>query len=269
MNANIHPSAVVDTTAEIDPAAVVGPFAVVGPKTVLGPGCVVGAHGVVEYAVLGRDNRIHPNAFVGTPPQDLKYAGEETLLVMGDNNIVREGATLNRGTAASGKTVIGSNCLFMTNTHVAHDCRLGSGVIMANLATLAGHVEVGDFSVFGGFVGVHQFVRIGRYCMMGAGSKVGKDMPSFCMCQGDRATLRGLNLIGMRRAGLHRDVVSAVKEAYRTLFLSGLRVEEAAAKLKTGSPPPEVLEMVAQVETSKRGVTRPPTGAPVEEEVTL
>jgi UDP-N-acetylglucosamine acyltransferase len=269
MSPNIHPTALIDPTAAIHPTAAIGPYAVIGPKAEIGPDCRVGSHAVVEYARLGRGNKIHPGAFVGTPPQDLKYAGEETLLEMGDNNTVREGATLNRGTKASGKTVIGSNCLFMTNTHVAHDCRLGDGIIMANLATLAGHVEVGDFTVFGGFVGVHQFTRIGRYCMLGAGSKVPKDMPPFCTCQGDRATLRGLNLLGMRRAGLHRDTVSAIKEAYRLLFLAGLRVEEACAKLREGSPPPEVLELVVAVETSKRGVTRPAKDAPVEEEVTL
>ncbi|MFA6316623.1 MAG: acyl-ACP--UDP-N-acetylglucosamine O-acyltransferase [Elusimicrobiota bacterium] len=269
MSTHIHPTAIIHPTAKIDPTASVDAYAIIGPKAELGPDCWVGSGAVVEFARLGKGNKIHPHAFIGTPPQDLKYAGEETWLVMGDNNTVREGATLNRGTSTK-ETRVGSNCLFMTGTHIAHDCRLGSGIIMANLATLAGHVHVGDSCVFGGFVAVHQFVNIGRYCMLGAGSKIGKDMPSFCMCQGDRATLRGLNLVGMRRAGLHRDTVSAIKEAYRTFFLSGLRVEEAAAKLRAGSPAPEVLEMVAQLETSKRGVTRPaPKGAQVEEEVTL
>ncbi|MBI5209499.1 MAG: acyl-ACP--UDP-N-acetylglucosamine O-acyltransferase [Elusimicrobia bacterium] len=267
-NADIHPTAVIDPTAKIDPSAVVGPYAVVGPRADIGPGCRIGAHAVLEFVRMGRGNKIHPGAYVGTPPQDLKYAGEETLLVMGDNCTVREGATLNRGTAASGKTVIGDNCLFMTCSHVAHDCRVGNNVILVNCVALAGHVEVGDFSIVGGFAGVHQFARIGRFCMIGAGAMVGKDMPSFCTCQGDRATLRGLNLLGMRRAGLHRDTVSAIKNAYKELFLSGTTTGEAIARIREGAPP-EVLEIIAQIETSKRGITRPATGALAEEEVTV
>lgn len=266
---NIHPSAIIDPTAKIDPTATVGPYAVIGPETVIGPRCSIGAHALVEYARMGADNRIFQGAYVGTAPQDLKYAGEKTWLIMGDKNQVREGATLNRGTTATGETRIGSNCLFMTCSHVAHDCRLGDGVILANCVALAGHVEAGDCSIFGGFAGIHQFVRIGRFCMVGAGAMVPKDIPSFCMCQGDRATLRGLNLLGMRRAGLGHNTVKAVKDAYKTLFLSGLPLEAALAQLKGSQPPPEVLEMLAFIEGSKRGITRPATGAALEEEVTL
>ena len=265
----IHPTAIVDSSAQIDPSAAIGPYAIIGPDTIIGARTTIGAHTIVEYATLGADNILHPGCYVGTPPQDLKYAGEKTRLVMGDGNRVRECVTLNRGTTATGETVIGSNCLFMAYSHVAHDCRIGNGVIVVNSVGIAGHVEIGDFTVVGGIVGIHQFTRIGRYCMLGGGSMVGKDVPPFCTCQGDRATLRGLNLVGMRRAGLSREAMSAVKEAYRVLFLSGITLEGAIERLKTPAATPEVLEMIDFIERTKRGITRPATGAQAEEEVTI
>lgn len=266
----IHPTAIIDPGAKIGTGVAIGPYAVIGPEVQIGAGTTIGAHAVVEHTEMGRDNRIFPGSFVGLAPQDLKYAGERTRLVMGDKNTVREGVTLNRGTAAHGETRIGHGCLFMTCSHVAHDCIIGNGVITANCVALAGHVEAGDYSVFGGFAGIHQYVRIGSYCMIGAGAMVPKDIPSFCTCQGDRATLRGLNLLGMRRAGLSRDSVKSVKDAYKTLFLSGQPQEAALAQLKGGSPTPEVLAMVKFIESSKRGITRPATSAALlEEEVSL
>lgn len=266
---NIHPTAVVHPTAKIDPSAKVGPYAVIGEDAVIGPGCSIGAHAVVEFTQMGRDNRLMPGCFVGGPPQDLKYAGEKTRLVMGDRNTVRECVTLNRGTNATGETLIGSGCLFMAYSHVAHDCRIGNGVILVNSVGVAGHVEIGDHTVVGGIAGIHQFVRIGRFCMIGGGSMVGKDVPSFCTCQGDRATLRGLNMVGMRRAGIPRESVRAIREAYKALFLSGAGLESALAELKAGEPPAEVLEMIQFIERSQRGVMRPAVGAAAEEEVTL
>jgi UDP-N-acetylglucosamine acyltransferase len=267
---DIHPTAAVHPSAQIDPSASIGPFAFIGEDTRIGAGTVVGAHAVVEFATLGKNNRLHPGCFIGTPPQDLKYKGERTRLVMGDNNTVREGVTLNRGTTATGETRIGSNCLFMANSHAAHDCRIGDNVILVNSTALAGHVEVADCAIFGGLSGVHQFVRVGRFCMIGAGSMVGKDVPPFCTCQGDRATLRGLNLIGLRRAGFAHPAVSAVKAAYRTLFLSSLRLEEALAQLRSSNPGPEVAELVSFLEgIGKRGVMRAATGESAEEEVTV
>lgn len=265
----IHPTAVVHPTARIDPAATIGPYAIIGEDTVIGAGTSVGAHAVVEFATVGKNNVLFPGCFVGTAPQDLKYAGERTRLRLGDGNKVRECVTLNRGTSATGETVIGSSCLFMAYSHVAHDCRIGDGVIVVNSVGIAGHVEVGDNTVIGGIAGIHQFTRIGRYCMISGGSMIGKDVPDFCTCQGDRATLRGLNLLGMRRAGMGRETVAAVKEAYKTLFLSGLRLEEAAARLRGAGPLPEVAAMLDFIEASKRGVMRPAVGAEAEEEVTI
>lgn len=267
---NIHPTAIVHPTAKIDPAALIGPYAVIGEDAVIGAGTSVGAHAVVEFATLGKNNKLHPGCYVGVPPQDLKYAGERTRLEMGDGNTVRECVTLNRGTNASGSTRIGSGCLFMAYSHLAHDCRVGNGVILVNSVGVAGHVEIGDFTVIGGLVGVHQFVRIGKYCMLGGGSMVGKDVPSFCTAQGDRATLRGLNLIGMRRAGLSRETIAAVKDAYKTLFSPGVSMEAGLAQLKS-SPVAAVQEMVAFIERSQRGVMRPRAVVPEgeEEEVTI
>lgn len=269
MKTNIHPTAVIDPTAKLDPSVVIGPYAVIGEDVVMGPGCTVGAHAVVEFTHMGRENRLFPGCHVGGAPQDLKYAGERTLLVMGDKNTVRECATLNRGTAAHGETRIGSHCLFMAYSHVAHDCVLGNGVILVNSVALAGHVEVGDYAVLGGLAAVHQFVRIGKYTMAGGGSMIGKDVPPFCTSQGDRATLRGLNLLGMRRAGMGREAVQAVKNAYKTLFLSGLRLEEAIAQIKASHPGQEVAEFIEFIERSKRGVMRPAAGVTEEEEVAL
>jgi len=266
---NIHPTAVVDPSARIDPSAVIGPYAIIGPETVIGAGTSVGAHAVVEHATIGKDNRLFAGCYVGVAPQDLKYAGEKTRLVMGDKNTVRECATLNRGTAAHGETKIGSHCLFMAYSHVAHDCQIGSGVILVNSVAVAGHVTIGDFTVVGGLAAIHQYLTIGKYCMLGGGSMLNKDVPHFCTCQGYPANLRGLNMLGMRRAGFSREAMSAVKDAYKTLFLSGLRLEEAVAKLRDAGPGKEVSEMLTFIENSKRGVMRPAAGVKEEEEAVL
>lgn len=262
---NIHPTAVVHPSARIDPAAEIGPYAVIGEDTVIGARTKVGPHAVIEFATIGQDNKIFPGCFIGTAPQDLKYAGQKTRFVMGDRNTVREAAHLNRGTTATGETRIGSECLIMAFTHIAHDCRVGNRVILVNNSGLAGHVEVADNVIISTQVGVHQFVRVGRGVMISAGSMVGKDVPPFCYAQGDRARLRGLNLVGLRRSGLPRQNLSALKEAYKTLFLSGLLQEEALRRLKSSPQPPEAQEFIAFVEGSKRGVMRP-TAEPEEVE---
>jgi len=263
---NIHPTAVVDPSSRIDPSAKIGPYAVIGPECVIGPDCQVGPHAVVEYAHMGRGNKLHAGCFVGTAPQDLKYGGEKTKLVMGDNNTVRECVTLNRGTIAHGQTTIGNNCLFMAYSHVAHDCVLGNNVILVNSVALAGHVTVGDCAVIGGLAAVHQFQFIGKFCMVGGGSMVNKDLPDFCLCQGYPANLRGLNLLGLKRSGLPRETISAIKDAYKTVFMSGLRLEEALAKIRSGKVLPEVAGMLAGIEGSKRGVMRPASGVESQEE---
>ncbi|MEK7858428.1 MAG: acyl-ACP--UDP-N-acetylglucosamine O-acyltransferase [Elusimicrobiota bacterium] len=261
----VHPTAIIDPGAKIDPSVKIGPYAVIGEDVVIGAGTTIGAHAVIEFTHMGKDNRILPGAFVGGPPQDLKYAGERTRLVMGDKNLVRECVTLNRGTSATGETRIGSGCLFMAYSHVAHDCRVGDGVILVNSVPLAGHVEVGDGAILGGSSAVHQFVRIGRMAMISGGSMVGKDVPPFCTAQGDRAMLRGLNSLGLRRAGLKADVLRALKAAYKTLFFSGRTLDLTLPELQAPGNPKEVVELAAFIAASKRGITRPAAGAQQED----
>lgn len=268
----IHPTAVIDPSAKIDPTAEIGPFAIIGPETVIGARTKIGAHTVVEHATLGADNILHPGCYVGTPPQDLKYAGEKTRLVMGDKNVVRECVTINRGTAqGGGLTKIGSNCLFMACSHVAHDCVVGDGVIIVNAVLLAGHVHIGEMAVLGGSCAIHQFTRIGRLAMLGGGSMNGQDVLPFANTQGDRATMRGINMLGLKRAGVPPESRSALKNAYKTLFLSGLTQADALARLKAGGKPdPIVQEWIDFIESAgKRGYMRPAVGATELEEAAL
>lgn len=263
----IHPTALVDASAKIDPTAEIGPYAIIGPDAVIGARTRIGAHTVVEHATLGADNILHPGCYVGTPPQDLKYAGEKTRLVMGDKNTVRECVTMNRGTAqGGGVTTIGSNCLFMACSHIAHDCVVGNGVIVVNAVLLAGHVTIGEYAVLGGACAIHQHLKIGRYAMLGGGSMNGQAVLPFTTSQGDHAVLRGLNTLGMRRGGFTREAMTAVKDAYKTLFMSGLTQVDALARLKAGGPTPEVQEWIDFIETAgKRGIMRPAAGAALEE----
>ena len=268
----IHPTAVVDPSAQIDPSAEIGPYAVIGPETVIGPRTKVGPHAVVEYATLGADNVLHSGCYVGTPPQDLKYAGEKTRLVMGDKNVVRETVTMNRGTAqGGGLTKIGSNCLFMAASHIAHDCVVGNGVIVVNAVLLAGHVHIGDGAVLGGMCAIHQYNRIGRLAMLGGGSMNGQDVLPFANTQGDRAVIRGINMLGLKRAGIAPESRTALKNAYKVLFLSGLTQTDALAKLKeNGKPDAIVQEWIDFIESAgKRGYMRPAVGATELEEVAL
>jgi UDP-N-acetylglucosamine acyltransferase len=267
----IHPTAQVDASAQIDPTAEIGPGAIIGPETVVGARTKIGAHAVVEHATLGADNILHAGCYVGTPPQDLKYAGEKTRLVMGDKNVVRECVTMNRGTAqGGGVTRIGSNCLFMACSHIAHDCQVGSGVIVVNAVLLAGHVHLGDCAVLGGACAIHQYVRIGRFAMLSGGSMIGQDVLPFSTAQGDRAVLRGLNALGMRRGGFSREAMGTIRAAYKTLFLSGLTQQDALARLKSESPAKEVREWIDFIESAgKRGVMRPAAGATQIEEAAV
>ncbi len=259
----IHPTAVVDPSAKIDPTAEIGPYAIIGPDTIIGARTKVGAHTVVEYATLGSDNILHSGCYVGTAPQDLKYAGEKTRLEMGDKNVVRETVTMNRGTAqGGGVTKIGNNCLFMAASHVAHDCHVGNGVIVVNAVLLAGHVTVGDGAVLGGMCAIHQHSRIGRLAMLGGMSANGQDVLPFANTQGDRAVMRGINMLGLKRAGVAPESRTALKDAYKILFLSGMTQVDALAKLKASKVDPIVQEWIDFIESAgKRGYIRPAVGA--------
>ena len=253
----IHPTAVIHPTAKIAEGVEIGPYAVIGEDVILHSSVTVGPHALIEFAEVGEGCRIHASAFVGTAPQDLKYKGERTRLTLGANCIVRECVTLNRGTEASGTTRIGSRCLFMAYSHVAHDCIIGDEVILANSVAIAGHCEVGESTVIGGMVGLHQFVRVGKMAMIGAGAMVPLDIPPFTMAQGDRAKLNGLNLIGLRRRGYKADDVTALKKAYRDLFSSSKPVSELLAEMSQSAQVVPVKELVEFLKKSQRGFTRP------------
>lgn len=233
---SIHPSALVDASARIDASAEVGPFCVVGPEVIVGPRSRLLAHVVVEgRTTLGADNVVHSFARVGGPPQDKKYRGESTALVIGDHNVVREGVTINVGTAAGGGcTRIGSHCLLMAYSHIAHDCRLGDDVILVNGVGLAGHVDIEQGAIIGGLAGIHQYCRIGRLAFVGGGAMVTQDVLPFCIAQGDRATLAGPNLVGLRRHGWERRRIHTLRHALRILFSNDAPRQENLATLEHG-----------------------------------
>lgn len=255
----IHPTALIDPRAELGADVEIGPFCVVGPGVVIGASSELMAHAtVMGPCVLGQGCRVFPNAVVGTEPQDTKYRGEPTRLVVGAGTVFREGATAHRGTAAGrGETRIGRGCLFLANSHVAHDCVVGNQVVFANSAAIAGHTEVGDHAILGAMVGLHQNARIGRLAMIGAGAMVSQDIPPFMLAQGDRARLVGLNVIGLRRASIEPSVIEAIRGAFRLLFASGQPLSDAIASLRcSASLLPELQELLLFVESSRRGVAR-------------
>lgn len=259
----IHPSAVIDPTAELAEDIEVGPYVVIGPHVKIGRGTKIGAHTVIDsWTELGEDNVISHMASIGAPPQDLKYKGEETWLKIGSRNIIREFSTLHRATTAHDcVTRIGDNNMFMAYSHVAHDCRVGSNVVMANCATLAGHVTIEDYVIFGGLTAVHQFTRVGAHVMVGGGTLIGTDVPPYTIATGgDRrdAQLRGLNLIGLKRRGFSDEAIASLKSAYKILVLSQMKLADAIARIKREVPQtPEVLHFLEFIEQpTQRGICR-------------
>jgi UDP-N-acetylglucosamine acyltransferase len=259
MTGPIHATAIVAKGAQLHPSVVVGPFAVIGPEVRIGAGSTVGPHAVLEgRTTLGEKNRVFQFASVGAIPQDLKYAGEPTALEMGDGNQIREFSTLHIGTAGGGGvTRIGNNNLFMAYSHVAHDSQVGNRCVFANGATLAGHVEIGDFVTLGGLSAVHQYTRIGHHAFVAGGAMVVMDVPPFCVAQGDRAELAGLNVVGLQRQGFTEEQLGRIKDAYRILFRSKLPLEEAVSRLRVEfGGQSEIDRLLDFVTSSKRGLTR-------------
>ena len=256
---SVHSTAIVAPGAKLHATAEVGPYAVIGPQVEIGAGTIVGPHAVIEGRTrLGERNKVFHFASVGAPPQDLKYAGEDSALEIGSENLIREFTTLHKGTTGGGGvTRIGNRNLFMAYAHVAHDCQVGNGCVLANAATLGGHVEVGDHVILGGLAAVHQFTRIGKHAFVAGGAMVVMDVPPFCTAQGDRAELAGINSIGLARHGFSEDQIGRVKEAYRILFRSKLPLDEAVERLRTElGDQPEIQELLTFVTTSQRGLTR-------------
>lgn len=258
----IHETAVVDKTAQLDSSVDIGPYAVIGADVKIGADTVVQAHAVVSGpTTIGERNLIGSFATVGGAPQDTSYKGEPTELIVGDDNQIREYASIHRGTpGGTGKTVIGSNCLLMAYIHIAHDCRIGDHVIMANVATLAGHVQVGERAAIGGLVAVHQFCRVGSLSYIGGVSGLGLDVPPYVIVAGirDRTRVSGINKVGLRRNGFSREVINKLDSVFRIIYRSpNLLLKDALEMARNEYQDcPEVQHMIDFFESSKRGVVR-------------
>ena len=230
----IHPTAIIDPAAQLDSTVRVGPYAIVGAGVEMGANCEVGAHCVVEGpSTIGAGNTFHPFGRIGGAPQDKKYAGEDTRLVVGRDNMFREYVTLNRGTVQDrGETTVGDDNWVMAYVHVAHDCIVGSHTILANTTNLAGHVTIGDWVILGGYTGVHQFCKIGAHAMTGVGSVVLHDIPPYVMASGDSASPHGMNTEGLRRRGFEKDRINQLRKAYKLLYRSSLSLGDAIAAIQ-------------------------------------
>lgn len=254
----IDSRSVIDPSARLASDVTVGPYSVIGPEVEIGDGTWVGPHAVINGPTrIGRNNRIFQFASVGDEAQDKKYRGESTWLEIGDGNTIRECVTINRGTGdGGGVTRIGSRNWIMAYCHIAHDCRIGDDTVFANNASLAGHVEVGNGVILGGYSLVHQFCRLGTGCFLAFGAHVDRDVPPYVTAAGQRALPRGINAEGLRRAGVDGDAIRALKEAYRTVYRSGLRLEEAMNLLETPDASPQVARFVQFLRASRRGIIR-------------
>ncbi len=255
----IHKTAVVSSKAEIGSDVVIGPYCIIGDNVKIGKGTKLISNVHIEgITEIGEYCTIFPFSTIGFPPQDLKYKGEQTGVKIGNNNIIREYVTIHRASVSGdGWTTIGNNNFIMAYVHIAHDCKIGNSVIMANLATLAGHVTVEDFVFIGGLVAVHQFTRIGAHAMVGGFSGVGQDIPPFTMASGPRAKLYGLNSVGLKRRGFSDETINLLKKAYKILFRDKLSLKEAISKVKKDLPQiPEITHLIDFIEANKRGICR-------------
>jgi UDP-N-acetylglucosamine acyltransferase len=255
----VHPSAIVDRSAKLGAGVSVGPYSVIGPKVEIGAESWIGAHVVLDGRVrIGKGNRIFHFASIGAPPQDKKYAGEDTAVEIGDGNTIREYVTINRGTALdAGVTRVGNDNWIMAYVHFAHDCHIGDHTIFANACQLAGHVSVGDWAIFGATTLVHQFVHIGAHAFTGMGTYLPQDLPPYVMAAGNMARPYGINSEGLKRRGFSPEAIAGLKRAYRTLYRSGLGLEEARAQLREQvATCAQVREIVEFLDRSKRGIIR-------------
>jgi len=250
---DIHPTAIISERAILGQSVVVGPYSVIEPDTSIGDRCILHGHATIKrFSTLGPDNRIHEGAVIGGVPQDLSFAGYESGLTMGARNTIREGATINRGVSRGSETIVGSDCFIMAGAHVAHDCSLGDRIIIANNVALAGHVEIQDAAFLSGGVVIHQFCCVGTLAMIGGNSKIVQDCLPFIITDGVPGRARGLNLVGLRRAGFRAREIQDLKQAYRILLRSGLALEKAIDELEAlGGTAIE--QLVAFVKKSKRG----------------
>ena len=255
----IHPTAIVDASAHIADDVSIGPYAVIGPEVTIDSRTTIGSHAVVKGLTrIGTDNRIFQFASVGEDPQDKKYGGEPTILEIGHRNVIREFTTIHRGTVQEqGITRIGDDNLFMAYTHVAHDCVIGNRVIMANAASLAGHVQVDDFAILGGFTLVHQFCRIGQYSFSAMGSVISRDLPPYVMVGGRPTKPHGINTVGLERQGFGSEAIRQIKKAYKIIYKAGFKLDEAINMLRDMSTESaEILPLVEFLQNTGRSIVR-------------
>jgi UDP-N-acetylglucosamine acyltransferase len=255
----IDPRAIVDPTARIAEDVEIGPFAVIGADVEIGAGCWIGPHAVVKGPTrLGRGNKVFQFASIGDAPQDKKYAGEPTRLVVGDRNVFREFCSINRGTVGGrGETRIADDCLFMAYSHVAHDCIIGSHCVMSNCTALAGHVDLGDWVILSGYAGIHQFCKIGAHAFLANNAAVTRDVPPYLLVAGSPAEPKGVNSEGLKRRGFDAAQITNIKNAYRLFYRSGLKLAEATEQLRALVPQqPEIAPFVDFLAASERSIIR-------------
>ena len=255
----IHPTAIVSGKAHIADDAIIGPYVIIGDNVTIGSGTQVMSHVVIDpYVEIGANCKIFQHAAVGAVPQAVKFNDEVTWVKIGQGCTIREFVTIHRGTTTGGGlTQIGDNCLIMNYAHVAHDCQVGNNVIMSNNVTLAGHITIEDHATLAGLVAVHQFARIGAYAYVGGKTGVVKDIPPYVLASGDRATLHGLNRVGLQRQGFSPLAIGELKKAYRLIFRFGLTLNEAIARVEAEVEPlPEVKKLISFIKSSERGITR-------------
>jgi len=250
-----HVTAIVDETAVVAATATIGPYSIIGPDVEIGERARVGPHVFIERDTrVAEDVHISCGAVLGTDPQDLKYAGERTFLEIGARTRIREFATLNRGTAASGLTSVGVDALIMAYAHVAHDCRVGDHAVIANAVNMAGHVEIGDWAIVGGLTGIHQFVRIGRHAMVGGAARIVRDVAPYTIATGTPPVSYGINRVGLKRRGFEPETIRSLRTAFREMFRAGTPSRTAAETYDIGEATPEVREFVEFLRESRRGV---------------
>ena len=255
----IHETAIVHPKAEVGENVEIGAYSIVRENVTIGSRTKIGPHVVIDpYVDIGSDCRIFQFAAIGAEPQDLKFSGEKTFVKIGSGNVIREFVTIHRGTSdGSGVTEIGEDNLIMAYSHIAHDCKLGRRIVLSNNATLAGHITIGDYSVIGGLVAIHQFVRVGNFAFIGGKSAVVKDIPPYMIAAGDRAKLHGLNVVGLKRQGFSNNTLAMLKKAYRLVFRIGLTLNEAIERVAAEvEQVPEVVHLIEFIKSSERGITR-------------
>jgi len=254
----IHKTAIVSSEAKIHESVNIGPYAIVEGNVIIDEGCNIGPHvQIASGARIGKNVTIAQGAVISTEPQDLKFEGEETLVNIGDKTVIREYATVNRGTSESGSTDVGHHCFLMAYSHVAHDCKLGNHIIMANSVNLGGHVKIDDYAIIGGIVPVHQFVKIGCHAMVGGGFRVPQDLCPYALAGGYPLRVTGLNLIGLRRRNFPRETIRVLQDTYKILFHSNLNTSQAVARIESDIEIiPEAQKILDFIAASERGLVK-------------